>query len=163
MAVQEASVELEAAVVRISLPHTQHQVCVASFAVGSPCRVDFAAGQSKPVPTVLLGGPTPHLMHDSDYTQPASRSPGPPFFLVDWLPLSCMQIGMQHQPIRACAQRPSWFAGSPVHAWRVSYNAGQSKPVPPDLLCWLAIRTAIQLAVHLMHADCNTKPGAGSS
>ena len=63
--VQEAQVELEAAVVSISLPHNQHHTCVASFAVGSPARVDLAAGLVKPVPTVLLGEllPSAFLLH----------------------------------------------------------------------------------------------------
>ena len=47
--------QLDAAVVSISLHHAQPQICVASFAVGSPSRVDFTTKNARAVPTVLLG------------------------------------------------------------------------------------------------------------
>ncbi|KAK9848563.1 hypothetical protein WJX84_010201 [Apatococcus fuscideae] len=53
---KEATMKLEAAVVSISMHESQPHICVASFAVGSPSRIDFAANHVRPVPTVLLDG-----------------------------------------------------------------------------------------------------------
>ncbi|KAK9820894.1 hypothetical protein WJX74_003022 [Apatococcus lobatus] len=51
---KDATVSLDAAVVSISVHHIQPHVCVASFAVGSPSRIDFTTKSVRAVPTVLL-------------------------------------------------------------------------------------------------------------
>ena len=98
---QDATVQLDAAVVSISLHHTEPSICVASFAVGSPSRIDFTTKNIRAVPTVLLGG----------LPLPCKDVKLPPFICVcmreSFSSLPCCECSYPALPGQVCVHRLS--------------------------------------------------------